>query len=336
MQILLDSHFFYPSIGGVEMMTEGLARAWQSKGHQVCVTTKTSLDGHEEHEALSVVRSPSPSRMGRLTRRADVMVRSGNALRSLPWPVLTNTALVTIHHRALSRTHLGRTRSIVEKLSTYVGTNVAVSSAVAPTIPGPVVQIPNAFRPIFDQLDRNTSPREGLLYVGRLVQEKGVDVAIQALSCLHERKRDERLTICGDGPYRDKTERAVQRMGLQNHVTFTGWASPSTLAELYLGAEAVLVPSRRENFGLVALEAIASGCPVVASNVGGLPEAVGKCGVLVEPNSPVALADGIEAVLQTSTKRSLRTEMSSHVGRHRMDRIATDYLHLLRRVACWK
>jgi len=314
------------------MMTEGLARAWQSKGHQVCITTKTPLDEHEEHEALSVIRFPSPSRMGRLTRRADVMVRSGNALRSLPWSVLTNSPLVTIHHRALSRAHLGRTRSTVERLSTYLGTNVAVSSAVAKTIPGPVIQIPNAFRPIFGQADTTKPAREGLLYVGRLVEEKGVDVAIQALSRLHERARHKHLTICGDGPYRSEVERIVQRAGLQDHVTLTGWASSSRLAELYLGAEAVLVPSRRENFGLVALEAIASGCPVIASNVGGLPQAVGDCGVLVEPSSPGALADAIQSVLQSETRESLRAAMPAHVDRHRMEHIATDYLHLLRQV----
>jgi glycosyltransferase involved in cell wall biosynthesis len=91
-----------------------------------------------------------------------------------------------------------------------------------------------------------------------------------------------------------------------------------------------VIPSRKEPFGIVALEAIAGGCPVVASNVGGLPESVGKCGLLVEPENPTALADAIEEVLVPERRAELRNTMPAHVRRHRMERIASEYLDLLK------
>jgi glycosyltransferase involved in cell wall biosynthesis len=221
---------------------------------------------------------------------------------------------------------LGKLRSTIEKVTTYLGINVAVSSAVATTIPGPTVCIPNGFRSVFDQ--PGTGERDGLLFVGRLVQEKGVDTAVRALLCLHDRGLRKHLTVCGEGPYQGRIAEEVQELELEEHVTFKGWTSSSTLADLYRGAEATIIPSRRENFGIVAIEAIASGCPVVATNVGGLPEAVGDCGVLVKPDDPAALADGIETVLDPRTRRSLRKAMPLHVDQHRIDRIAGEYLDL--------
>jgi glycosyltransferase involved in cell wall biosynthesis len=152
------------------------------------------------------------------------------------------------------------------------------------------------------------------------------------LSRLQGRERTPTLTICGDGPEREALEKKARRLTLEDTVSFKGWTSPQALAQWYRQAAVTLVPSRREPFGIVALESIASRCPVVASNVGGLPEAIGDCGVLVEPNRPEALADGIERALQPSTRRVLREAMPAHVDRHRIDRISEEYLDLFNSV----
>jgi len=209
---------------------------------------------------------------------------------------------------------------------------VAVSTPVAETIPGRTTRIPNTFRSIFDQSGVEDVEREGLLFVGRLVSRKGIDVALEALHLLRERGRTPTLTICGDGPEREVLEKKARRLELGGVVCFEGWTSPETLAVWYRRAAVTLVPSRKEPFGIVALEAIASGCPVVASNVGGLPEAVRDCGVLVKSNDPEALADGIEKVLDPGMRRSLREAMPAHVDRHRIDRIAGEYLDLFNSV----
>ncbi len=332
-KILLDSHFFYPSVGGVEMMSEGLARAWESQGHRVTVVTDTPRNGHEELRDLEVVRGPSIGKRIRLAQWADVFVRSGNSLKSLPWPVLTGTPHVTIHHRPLAESHMGSVRRLMERGATYLCHNVAVSTAVAETIPGRTITIPNTFRATFDQPGADEENREGLLLVGRLVSRKGVDVAIEALHHLRNKGVEQTLTICGDGPERETLEAKVRQIGLEDPIRFEGWTSPEELAEKYRTASVTLVPSRKEPFGIVALESIASRCPVVASDVGGLPEAVGDCGILTEPEHPEALADGIEQALRPDVRESLHAAMPEHVERHRIDCIADEYIDVLHSVA---
>jgi glycosyltransferase involved in cell wall biosynthesis len=332
MKILLESRAFHPSVGGLEMMSRGLASAWQGAGHAIRIVTITPLDGHSELENLSVLRSPSPNAMRRHVQWADVFVQSGVSLRSLHWPLLTATPLVIIHHNLLAGGQDTDVRAWLKRRATHLGINVAVSSPVASTVPGPVLRIPNAFNPMFDQPNVGDVDRDGLLFVGRLVSTKGVDVALQALKRLRNRGTDVWLTICGDGPERNALEREAARNDIAERVRFEGWTDPHELVHRYRSAELLLLPSTYESFGITALEAIASGCPVVASNTGGLPEAVGECGLLAPPDDPVALAEAIERALRKDVRRDLRSAMSAHVDRHRIDRIATDYLHLLRQV----
>ncbi len=91
-----------------------------------------------------------------------------------------------------------------------------------------------------------------------------------------------------------------------------------------------LVPSRYEPFGIVALEGIAAGCVIVASRTGGLPEAVGPCGVLVPPNDPEALAQGIRDA--TAQRADLQAHRDAHLEQFTIDTIAEQYLAVLRRV----
>jgi len=326
MNILLESRVFYPSGGGLEMMSQELGKAWRKKGHEVRVVTATPLDGHNELDTLTVYRKPSACSMKRLVKWADVFVQSGISLRSLHWPVLTGTPLVIIHHNLLTPRIAPPVRTGLKKLASHLGVNVAVSTPVAETVPGPTICIPNTFRPVFDQPDAGDTERSGLLFVGRLVSVKGGDVAINALRILRDRGIDTTLTVCGEGPEERALRNRARRLGIEGAVTFEGWATPEELADYYRSVELLVVPSRYEPFGIVALEAIASGCPVVASNTGGLPEAVGSCGGLVEPDAPEALAEGIEAALRSENRQSFRAAMPEHVGRHRIDRIARQYL----------
>ena len=334
MKILLESRAFYPSGGGLETVSRQLAEGWQKRGHRVRVVTVTPLQENEELDTLPVSRRPTPRRRLRLARWSDVFVQSGISLRSLHWPLWERTPLVIIHHNLLSGGQDTGVRAWLKRPATRFGANVAVSGPVAETVPGPVVRIPNTFRPVYDQPNVGDADRNGLLFVGRLVSVKGADLAVEALRQLRKRGIDSTLTICGDGPERAALERQVEQAELSDTVTFEGWTEPDELAAHYRTAELLLVPSRYEPFGIVALEAIASGCPVVAARTGGLPEAVGDCGVLVSRDDPDALADAVERALRSDVQDELRVAMPAHVARHRIDRIATDYLHTLRQVVC--
>jgi glycosyltransferase involved in cell wall biosynthesis len=336
MNILLESRAFYPSIGGLEMMAQELGRAWKRCGHNVRIVTATPLNGEPELAEMDVVRFPSPADWIEQMRWADVFFQNGVSLRSVGYAVLTGCPIVFRHPDVLcSNDGSFNVRNELKRWATTFGRNVASSKAVAAPIRGETVEIPNTFRPIFHgQLEtRRGMSRSGLLFVGRLVSIKGTDVAIHALRRLHDRGIERSLTICGGGPEMPSLKNLAEEKGLSHAVRFEGWTAPEELVEHYSKAEVTLVPSRYEPFGIVALEAIACGCPVVASSVHGLPQAVGDCGFLVEPDNPEALADSVERSLLPDVREDLKAAMPEHVEQHQIDHIAARYLHQLHHAA---
>ena len=148
-------------------------------------------------------------------------------------------------------------------------------------------------------------PRPGfdppiLLMVGRLSREKGFDVGLQAFARLRRRVPAARLEIAGDGDERQALEQQAADLEVAEAVRFLGWVQPQKVFELYDRASVVLVPSRYEGFGLVALEAAQRARPVVASRVGGLGEVVvdGLTGSLTPPEQPGALARALLALVR--------------------------------------
>ena len=149
----------------------------------------------------------------------------------------------------------------------------------------------------FDQLSRRSPvPAEGcLLGVGRLVHEKGFDVLIDAMALLDVADRRP-LVIVGIGPDRQMLQARAAQAGISLHLP--GEVSPRELAQWYRKASVVVVPSRREGFGLVAAEAAAAGRAVVGSAVGALPTLVhhGRSGLIVEPGNVPALATALREI----------------------------------------
>lgn len=136
-----------------------------------------------------------------------------------------------------------------------------------------------------------------ILFVGRLVREKGVWHLLQALSRLHAVRPEAHLAIVGAGPERAALQREARRLGLETSVEFLGKLSPDDVALQREVAEVAVVPSVYEPFGLVALEALAWGVPLVASDVGGLREFTEGAAVLVPPADAVALAQALMHIL---------------------------------------
>jgi glycosyltransferase involved in cell wall biosynthesis len=152
----------------------------------------------------------------------------------------------------------------------------------------------------------------------RLVEQKGVMYAIQALKLLHERKGDVRLVIAGDGELRGQLAQLAQGLGVAEHVHFLGWQED--VPALMAGFDVFAMPSLWEGFGLVMLEAMASRLPIVASHVSAIPEIVthGDNGFLVAPRDPQALAYALELL---HDDRQLRLYM----GQNGEDRLETHF-----------
>jgi glycosyltransferase involved in cell wall biosynthesis len=148
-----------------------------------------------------------------------------------------------------------------------------------------------------------TSPGATITFIGAMVPQKGVDVLLKAFGKVKEKVPEARLVIVGGGPERDGLEAQSAEMGLED-VEFTGLVED--LTDIYRGTAVLALPSREEGFGLVLLEAMARGVPVVAADTGGIPEIVDdrRNGLLVPPGDADALADALLEVLKDDTLRS--------------------------------
>jgi len=195
---------------------------------------------------------------------------------------------------------------------------------------------PEVFKPV-----RQADAREALgrdqcerlvLFVGRIEQIKGIDVLLRALGLLFQRHPDLRSDVCllvvggaldpgDDAPETEKIlelRRLVHEHRMEANVAFVGSRDQEQLALYYAAADVCAVPSLTESFGLVALEAMACGTPVVGTRVGGLQTLIedGESGLLVPAGDDTALAEAIHAVL---TDHRLRTHLS-HGARERAER----------------
>jgi len=179
---------------------------------------------------------------------------------------------------------------------------------------------PDELEPV-DDLDtlraRFAAPEERLvLLVGRLVYEKGFQVALEALPGLIERVGNVRFLVAGSGTAEQELRDQAAELGLDEHGTFLGWIGDDVLHSLYRIADLTVVPSIYEPFGLVALEAMASGCPCLVADTGGLREVVPNedVGLRFRSRDPRSLGDMAERLLTDDELRDrLVAEASEHV-----------------------
>ncbi|MDK2789873.1 MAG: hypothetical protein PWP15_380 [Methanothermococcus sp.] len=138
-----------------------------------------------------------------------------------------------------------------------------------------------------------------ILFVGRLVYQKGVEYLIRAFPKILNSHPDSKLVIAGTGDMKDYLEGIASQLGCRDRVIFLGFTNGDSLKKLYKCADICVIPSVYEPFGIVALEAMAAGTPVVASSVGGLSEIIQHehNGVWVYPENPDSIAWGVNRVL---------------------------------------
>lgn len=150
-----------------------------------------------------------------------------------------------------------------------------------------------------------------LLFVGRLVEKKGTRYAVEAMPAILREQPTARLVVVGDGPERALLGQLSERLGLNGHVNFAGAIPNHQLPAYFASADVFVGPSvvesngDTESFGIVFAEAMASGCPVIATDVGGVADLVvdGQTGFLVLERDSEAIADAVVRVLQDGAQR---------------------------------
>jgi len=149
-----------------------------------------------------------------------------------------------------------------------------------------------------------------ILCVGRLVPQKGVEYFIRAIPTIAKRYPEAKFIIVGEGWSRDILEAEASASGHGRKIRFTGFAPDQEVIDLMTGADVLVVPSIYEPFGIVALEGMATGVPVVASKVGGLAEVIDhdRTGLFVYPRSPESIAWAIDRILSDPDHAKWLTE----------------------------
>jgi len=156
-----------------------------------------------------------------------------------------------------------------------------------------------------------------VFYIGRLVYEKGLHVLLDAWPEVRARMPKARLVIAGTGNYMETLKSRAQTLGIGGEVQFTGFVSDEDREKLYHVADVATFPSLYEPFGIVALEAMATHCPVIVAETGGLLEVVAphETGLTVQPNNPASLAWGILHTLQHPDWSCARAENGFRIAR---------------------
>ena len=138
-----------------------------------------------------------------------------------------------------------------------------------------------------------------ILYVGRLVYEKGIQNLIAAMPKVLDRYHDSKLIICGRGGMIDELREQVKYLGIENKVYFAGYCDSKKMQKMYKCADVAVFPSTYEPFGIVAIESMLSGTPTIVSDVGGLNEIIehGVTGMKSYAGNANSIADSVLALL---------------------------------------
>jgi glycosyltransferase involved in cell wall biosynthesis len=336
LRLLIYSHFFAPSIGGVETVVADLARGLAGlkdeaglDRFQITVVTNTAGEV-PDHAAppFRVVRAPSAWRLWRLMRGADLVHVAGAALPPLLLGRISMKHVVVEHHGfqvmppAQQLAHDPQCRpspgSLVRRwLCNRADRNITPTKWLAQLLQLPrTITVPHGV----PEAAAVVAPRVALspprfLFVGRLVITKGLRLLLEAARLLHQKGCTFELRIVGDGPERGALEALARESGLGDVVRFEGKLSHGSLSAAWQEADIVVAPSiGGEVFGMAPLEAMARGLPVIASDLGSFAEVVGNAGDLFKTGDAADLAGRMKALMDAP---SLRTRLSE-AGRERV------------------
>ncbi len=332
MRLLAYSPAFLPQVGGVEINQATLAAEFARAGHEVVVLTQTPSREPDDHP-FRVVRRPSSRELLRWIRWCDVFIQANVSLRGL-WPLLlVRRPWVVSHHSWYCRTdgRIAWQDRLKRYLLRHAAASIAVSEAMAADLATPSTVIPNGYRDGLFRLVPGVERSGELLFVGRLVSDKGVDVLLAALALLAADGLTPRLTIVGDGPEAPLLRAEARRLGLADRVELAGVRTGEELVLTLNQHRVLVVPSRyQEPFGIVALEGIACGCLVVGSEGGGLKEAIGPCGRTFRNGDAADLARVLAEVLRGPGALAAAQRLApQHLAGHRSAAVAAAYLRVI-------
>lgn len=370
-RVALIASSFRPFVGGVETHVEHVAKELLHKGYVVEVWTvdRTGRASVLTDGKLTVRSLPAPLPARSVRAIARFVWRLPHAL--LSWrkanrefsPSILHvhcfgpngvyaTEIAATHRMPLIVTSHGETMG--DDDSAFAGSALlrwslrrAIGRAAAVTAPSDYVlaDLRRRFGLVRGEIVPNgvemspipsvsAAPRRDLVGVGRLGAMKGFDLLIEAFSRA-QLPAEVKLVIGGDGPERERLERLANDLLPAGRVSFRGWMNPAEVAEVMGSALAVIVPSRSEAFGIVALEAWRAGTPLVMTNRGGAAEFMidGEDALLVDPTDTEAFAATLHRALDPGRREAMSCRGRERVQEFSWRRVAADYAAIYDEVA---
>lgn len=334
-KILFVSYAFYPQMGGIEVNSEILTSEFHRMGYPLQVITAVEEKGEKDFP-FPVVRNPNLRELLKLHKWADVVFENNPSIR-LSWPHLlfSSKSVIAIRTRVSredgSFVLQDKLKGMALKKADGV---IAVSKAMRDSFFPKATVIGNPYRhEVFKNLRLKREPLS-FVFLGRLVSEKGVHIAIESLKQLNTRLSPDMdkpiFKIIGDGPELENLQKLVMQKELGGQVSFEGRREGADLVEILNTCNYMLVPSANEGFGNVALEGMACGCLPIVSDCAGLPDAVGNAGVKFKTFSSEALTEAIMDLINSPTlEAEYRSNMEAHLEQHVPKRVAQRYLDVI-------
>jgi len=349
MKILVISKYFPPRYGGVESVVYYNAKNLIKKGHKVTVIAfDKGPYRREKFEGVDVVRIPINFEFGaqpisfRLLAEvwkhdfdvcnlhepnpfANAVTYLMLALRRKPYVVTYHSdillgggkregvqfKLLKIAYKALERLFIFRSaKRIMPTSPQYIE-----MSDTLPSYRDKLEVIPNGVDLSKYTPSKNWKPNHTILFVGRLIYYKGAQYLIKAMPLVLKKAPDAKLIMAGDGEMRKELEALAKKLGVEKRVNIIGKFRDDVIPEFQKCGVSVL-PSihKSEAFGIVILESMACGVPVITTDISGTVYAAGKAGIIVKPKDSNALAEAIARVI-TNPKlaREMREKGLAHV-----------------------
>lgn len=328
MKIFFFSTVFTPSVGGIERMAETLCAEFVSMGHEVQLATLTPGNGNFPYP---VIRSPGFADFLELLQWCDVHIQSNVSLKYAWVRLIALSKLIYRHANAYVRDDGSRGYLDILKVSIAQQTWGIANSHYTAALTGANHVVFNAYdEAVFCNLIPWGQRDHDLVFLGRLVSQKGCDTLLHSLKQLHSLGFYPNLTVIGDGSDRPMLEKMSHELGLGEQIRFTGTFQGQPLADLLNRHRIMVVPSRYEEpFGIVALEGLACGCVPVVSERGGLVDAISGHGYTFPNGDATALAQVLAEILQAPDVALARLDnVQTHLDRCSSNSVARQYLEI--------
>jgi glycosyltransferase involved in cell wall biosynthesis len=335
MRIAICTRSFRPVIGGLGSVTHAYAQGFIELGcRPIVVTSSPAPEGYDGQFPYPVVRRPGLYEFRRVLRGCEGVVFVHQSLVYMLWSFFLKKPVLSVLHGRIW--NWGSVSNIVCSLAFELHLRIRPHAAlISETVRSPATRNAPVIGNPYDasSFTAPTTPAEPgtIIFSGRLNRYKGIFDLTEAVRLLRLRGVPVKVTFVGAGPDEADLRMAVAAAGISGSTTFVGHSNPECVAALLRRHQIAAIPSDwDEPFGVVALEAIASGCYVVAYPDGGLPVAIGAAGLLTSDKSPDALATALQRVItDDALRKRIDENRRAHLEKFSCGRIAGRLLEML-------